>query len=200
MKPLSENDLYEIYELEFENVTPILGGVMKGGDLLRKWIEKEEERTLEKEEEKTTTFMRDEKGLYLECRQWKAAFREAFTCLNPVGITANIRQQMQHALHIEPNRVYPTRNGQPIGKEEGTFEWTRPPKKYNETSSIKRADYISADARMRFQVRLIRPLSKGKANWLDEDLVRRAAHLISIGAVRTQEYGKLKLVSFEKVS
>lgn len=126
-----------------------------------------------------TTFKRDEKGIYIEGRQLKAAFKEAANILREALMKqetkgdakrsrfTGLRAKLAEHLYVEDDRLYFLKDGKPVKDISGTEE--RPINvmtMQGPRTALKRIDYVSPDGiEIRAHVRYL------DAGIIDEDLI-----------------------------
>lgn len=223
-----EMKLWKIYEVELRVLRRLYGGLPKNPDIIQGFlkgkgvpeddeskrlaekIKKEvgttEEELEEAEERMWTTFKRDERGLFIETRQIKAMLKEA------VGETEMYKQPGLMGLKSRVGgSVFPKGQGgedltrlylyrgsemdkivhKPDGFEE-TVGHVRGPQ--GPRSILKRKDYVTAPWIM-FELKVANKRVKKKV--LDD--LFEVGEEIGLGADRSQEHGKFKLVKFEEI-
>jgi len=213
---------WDVYRVELEFVREVVGGIPKNPEVIKAWImsrakrsgktEAEARKLVEKvceevdadeEAEKTwVTFKKDDKGLYLEDRNVKAMFREAFNVLGLFqgkGAVAR-RQLFQHGFVIKPYRIHFERNGEPIKEPDGYHERTiHVMTMLGPRSALKREDYIKPPARISFEVWIVKQNRDVITEQHLRDALEVASEAIGLGASRSQGFGRFKVLKFEKI-
>lgn len=214
---------YESYKVAIEFTRRVVGALPKNPDVIDAWAQaraKKNNRTEEeareiaekiKEEvqadivEKSwVCFKSDDTGLYLEDRNIKAMLRECATTLGTFRGTGSVakRQTFQHGLFVEPERIYFMRDGKPITEPDGQQERAiHVMTAMGPRDSLKREDYIDLPASMEFRIDVVVQTDRKQA-FITEEILREWFDLgqrIGLGGSRSQQFGKFKVVSFEKV-
>lgn len=177
--------------------TRIVGGVPNDPNMIANWLKANMPNVTEDERAKLaqttieavqpavdeaagkmwTTFKRDEKGLYIEGRQLKAAFKEAANILREAlqkqekaekkSRFTGIRSKLAEHLFVEDERIYLVRNGEPVKTPTGTEErainviTAQGPR-----TALKRVDFVAPEGlELRARVRYL------DAGIVDADLV-----------------------------
>jgi len=194
-------------EIEFRD--KILGGIPKAEKLIEPWLKsrgvpskaaKELAEEIKQDVETVedlvasawTGFKIDETGPYIEERQVKALLKEAAFVL---GLTkkARFKDSIAHGLFVKPERIHFFRDGNPVGKPDGSDESAihvmtrRGPR-----AALKRSDYVERGSCM-FEVWVAGPTITGK----DLETLFTLGQEIGLGASRSQGYGKFDLKRFE---
>jgi len=211
-----------VYEVVVEYEKPVLGGIPKSKDVIAKWVEsrakkkgklpEEIQKLVEKISDEVyvgeegdidrlwTTFKADEKGLYIEDRNIKAMLREAATTLGffkGSGSTQR-RQTFQHGLVIKPYKIRFYRNGEIIKEPEEVQE--RPvliDYRGNPMAALKREDVILPGARSKFYIAVIDNDAFSREDFVN---MLELCQEIGIGAARSQQFGKFRVVSVSEGS
>jgi len=210
---------WDVYRVELEFVREIVGGIPKNPEVIKAWVmsrakrsgktEEEAKKLVEKiseevdadvEAEKTwVTFKKDENGLYLEDRNVKAMFREAFSVLGLFsGKGAIARKQLfQHGFVIKPWRIYFKRNGKLIREPDGFHERTiHVMTMLGPRSALKREDYVKPPVTVEFEVWIVKSRGVITEEHL-RDALEVASEAIGLGASRSQGFGRFKVVKFK---
>jgi len=198
--------------------------VPKNPEVIKAWIdankksteaEKAElaKRTIEEvnadEEEKVdktwTTFKSDSVGLYIESRQIKAMLKETANTLQIDRGTGSVakKQTLQHGTFITPERIHlrDATGIHPIREPTGVQE--RPVHVISFRGprvALKREDYVE-NAVIAFQIEVAIPRGHDKPVVTTPDFtdMLELGQKNGIGASRTQENGKFKLLEFTEV-
>ena len=214
---------YDRYRVEIEFVKECVGGIPKNENVLEAWVQSRGERKgadpkylkkliekikqeVEAEEDMEkywTTFKRDDAGIYLEDRNVKAMLREAATTLEYFrgkGSTAR-KQTFQHGLFVKPDKIRFHRDGKVIREPEATQERAvHITTAMGPRSALKREDVVLPGARMTFEIWVVRP-NGGEAH-ITKEMLRDWLELgqeIGLGASRSQQFGKFRVVRFERI-
>lgn len=216
-----EKKLWEEYEVELRVLDKLYGGLPKNPELIEgflkgKGVPEEAAKEMapkiaaeiaaenqETEERMWTTFKRDEKGIYIETRQIKALLKEA------VGETEMWKQQGLAGLKsrvggavfpkgeggADLTRLYLYRDGKAVKEPDGfdeTVGHVSGPQ--GKRAILKRKDFVLTPT-VRFTLRVANPRVK-------KDILAALFEVgeeIGLGADRSQEHGKFKMLKFEKV-
>jgi len=210
---------FERYKVEIEFTRIVVGGLPKHPDVIEAWVKsrapaQEADEIAEKiknevgadyeMDKKTVGFKSDTKGVYLEDRNIKACLREAKKVLQEFrgkGAVAK-NQQFQHGLFIEPERIYFMREGKIIKDYEGAQERTiHVLTRLGPRSTLKREELIKPGARLRFEIEQVIPgdLKEPVIPWSKIRDFLILGGKIGLGASRSQQFGKYKLISFKPV-
>jgi hypothetical protein len=209
--------LYDVYKIAIQFRGRLYGGVPKNPDMIGDWIKSKigiedevteaitaeaQSKMIDTETEKSWNgFYRDEKkGVYIECRQMKAAIKQ---CASVLGITRKrigSKQILSEGGECKAldggDRLY---LGKPEadGYEEKPIHVTTP---QGPRSALKRVDYVE-NARLEFEVWVLQTESQEKRHIGEEELVQILTMMQEngVGADRSQGGGKFDIAEFEKV-
>jgi len=211
---------YERYKVKLEFVKPVVGGLPKNPNVIDAWINsrlppeeapamaekiKDEVNASEEADKKWVGFKEDDKGIYLEDRNIKAMLREAATTLQLLSGKGSVarKQAFQHALTIEPYRIHFMRNGKTIKEPDEQQERTiHVMTRLGPRDSLKREDVINPPATMEFEMKIVIPREHKHAMLSESDLrdMLEVGQDIGLGGSRSQQFGKFKVVKFEKMA
>jgi len=190
----------------------------KGRDIMEAWLRKSLAGKLSEEEiaelaeksfaeayaetaeEASTTFKRDENGIYIECRQIKAMLKEAASRLGygkaVKGTRPSLRQDIHEALHVDGDACYIMRDGQHVTEPDG-YE-ARPihvMTAMGPRTGIKKTAHVN-NAELTFTVRILNMVALK-----EEHLINMLAfgQDLGIGADRSQGNGKFEVINFERI-
>lgn len=217
---------FEKYDVELQFVGKLYGGCPKAPAVIQAWLAtrfKESKKDLEDVVEKTKSeiaeeteekawvgFKSDKKnGIFVEPRQLKAMFKET---ANTLGITKGKgsyarKQVLQHGFFVtgydeDPQKIYVKKNGQCLKEADGVDEKAiQVMTMRGQRSCLKKSDYIEGGT-IKFGIKSIIPRELKGSQFKESD-IRDCLELgqeSGIGANRTQESGKFKVVKFEKVN
>lgn len=206
--------LYDIYTVTIRARNRICGGTPKNPDLLRGWIaattEHDDSKTtdlvnearaalLEPTEEKSWNGFRGDPtlGLYVECRQLKALFKEAATMLRLTTDKRGSKQIFQHGFEIKAvdggDRLF-LGTKEPTGCAEGPIhvQTAQGPR-----TAIKRVDYVER-ASLTFEVWVLSTHASETRHIGESDIVQMLTfgQENGFGADRSQGNGKFDVVDF----
>lgn len=166
-----------------------------------------------------TTFKHDDKGVFIEGRQLKAAFKESANILRDLLIKTetkgakgeakgdakgeaktngrsrfvNLKSKLAERLYVEGEKVYLTRDGKPIEKPDGSEQKAiHVITAQGPRSALKVIDYVAAPAQLSFVIRYVND------GVIDRDLVDTLLEHMSwngIGSDRSQGNGMFNVVS-----
>jgi len=209
------------YKVEIQFEKRVVGTLPKNPDMIQAWVksrikndDKKADDMAEKisyevmaqveADKKWVCFKSDEKGIYIEDRNIQAMLRESGTSLElfkGVGSVAR-KQAFQHALFIEPSKIYFERGGKIIKQPDGQQErMIHVMTRMGPRDSIKREDFIDVGAEMNFSIKIIIPYNKKDAN-LTKGHIKDMMDLgqnIGLGGSRSQCFGQFKLTSFSEL-
>jgi CRISPR/Cas system CSM-associated protein Csm4 (group 5 of RAMP superfamily) len=209
--------LYDIYAVSIQFRHRIYGGVPKNKELIADWIkaktgyddeiaegltEAAKAQMIDEESEKSWNgFFRDEeKGVYVECRQLKAALKQ---CASVLGVTKKkigSKQILAEGGEIKSldggDRLY-------LGKLEADGFEERPihvMTAQGPRTALKRVDFVEG-ACLNFQVWVLQTEAQEKRHIGEDELVLILTMMQEngVGADRSQGGGKFDVVNFEKV-
>jgi hypothetical protein len=214
MHNFDPSKLYDIYSVTVRARNRICGGMPKNKDLLRGWIaattEHDDATTdgqvadaraalLEPTEEKSWNGFRGdpELGLYVECRQLKALFKEAATMLRMTTDKRGSKQIFQHGFEVKApdgsDRIY-LGTKEPTAFAEGPIhvQTAQGPR-----TAIKRVDYVER-AELSFEVWVLSTHASETRHIGEADVVEmlRFGQENGFGADRSQGHGKFDVTAF----
>jgi hypothetical protein len=213
---IDNSHLYDRYGVTIAARERLTGGVPKNPELIRSWVESTTEHSdattdaqvaesLEKMVETTTEkcwtgFFSDDRGIFLEPRQFKALFRECATLLQTFVKRRGSKQIYQHGLEVKSpeggSRIYVGKH-----KPDGFVEMPiHVQTAQGPRSALKRFDFVEC-VTITFQVWVLKTASQEKRH-VGEDTLRdwlALAQENGIGANRSQGYGKFDVLSFEPI-
>jgi hypothetical protein len=209
--------LYDIYKVSLAFRGRLYGGTPKNPDTLRIWIESKigiedeitaqitaeaQEKMIDQAIEKSWNgFYRDPtKGVYIECRQVKAAIKQ---CASVLGVTRKkigSKQILAEGSEVKAldggDRLY---LGKPEadGYEEKPIHVMTP---QGPRTALKRVDYVE-DCKLEFEVWVLQTETQEKRHIGEEELVQIITMMQEngVGADRSQGGGKFDVVEFEKL-
>lgn len=217
LKKFDPRPLYDIYQVSIQFRHRVYGGCPKNRDLIKSWIEAStghadeiseaitedaKQKMIDDVTEKSWNgFFRDEeKGIYVECRQVKAAIKQ---CASVLGITRKKTGSKQilseggevkamdggDRLYFEPKR------DEPDGFEERPIHVMTA---QGPRTALKRVDFVEG-ARLNFQVWLLKTAAQEKRHVGEDELVQILTMMQEngVGADRSQGGGKFDIVHFE---
>ena len=217
MPLINSSELYDRYRLKIAFRHRLYGGVPKNKELIKSWVEAttgfsdqiSEELTeaakqqmLDETTEKSWNgFSRDaEKGLFIECRQVKAALKQ---CASVLGITRKKIGSKQ--ILAEGGEVKALDSGMRLylGRKEADGFEERPihvMTAQGPRTALKRVDYVEKPT-LEFEVWILKTQSAEKRHIGEEELRQILALMQEngIGADRSQGGGKMDVIELQPV-
>ena len=214
MQNFDASALYDIYSVTIRIRSRLCGGTPKNPELLRGRIAAtpehddatttEQEKTardalLEPTEEKSWNGFRGdaEKGLYIECRQVKALFKEAATMLRLTTDKRGSKQIFQHGFEIKSptgdDRLY-LGTKTPTDFAEGPIHVQTP---QGPRTAIKRVDFVEG-TEITFEIWVLSTHASETRHIGESDIVQMLTfgQENGIGADRSQGHGKFDVKAF----
>jgi len=226
---IKPSEIWARYAITIETKSNLIGGIPAKENLINGWITKNMPAIQEAEKEKLikatleelgplseevaestwTKFKVDTKGVYIECRQLKSAFKEASNILRELlqknegkgkknSDFTRLRAKVAERLFVEGNRCYPTRNGKVFSAPEGVEE--RPihiMTAQGPRSALKRFDLFQPGIQLSFT---IRTLNDGLVSKELLEVFMEYMSFNGIGADRSQGAGQFTLISVEPLA
>lgn len=207
---MTEDEIYEKYDVELKFREKLLGGVPKNPEMIKGWLNAkvskgeltaseqeisamaaatgEEMAATTQENKSWTGFKKDDNGLYIEGRQIKAMMKECATTLKLMVKHRGLKQVLQHGTVIKPQRIYLGKK-EPDGYEESVCHTWR-------GSALKRNDFVEG-CTIEFQIWVV------NTNILTKKRVKTLFELgqeNGLGASRSQDYGKFHVMKLKKLT
>jgi len=195
---------YTTHEVTLKFLGKTYGGIPMAKDVIEAWAET---KSLPEETKKAaldqgkdpdeiverswTTFLRDDKGLYLECRQIKAMVKESISILRLASDKRGLGQDKQHNFEIFDTdgfygKIYLGKT-EADGYDDGVVHAMTP---QGPRSSLKRKDYVEK-AEIKFLIKYNQRSGRMKMSPdIIEQALKHAESFIGIGADRSQGGGK----------
>jgi hypothetical protein len=215
--------MWETYEIKCEFCEDIYGGKPANKELIDSWIKAKtgyddeatkvqikeakellEETEAEAEELRDSTyniFLRDDNGLYIECRQVKAMLRECFSVLQIFVKQRGTKQIFQHALEVESEGAAGNRIYLGVKKPTGIIEQAiHVDTAQGKRSALKACEYVSG-AQVMFRIKILATAAADKRH-ISEEMLKKVLVLAEsdgLGASRSQGIGKFKVIGFKKL-
>ena len=131
-------------------------------------------------------FLKDENGIYIRPRHIKGLMKEVLLkCMNVRGA----RDYINHGVHVKPEKIYFTRNGEIIKQADG--EETIPISvmtRKGRRNSISIAEAIYAPAELSFYLLIPKTLARGK--FTDEVMIKIWLYAQDVGILGKRSLGE----------